>query len=492
VAKLAVKIKNKNTTKIKAKDKINNFTVRVYSNILDEVENKFDLSAGEASKYRLSSGLLMVDWICSGGLVAGMTTVAGPEQSGKSTLTMGAIYSGIQAGIPIIGHFDAEGTAQSDPDYAAAIYRVKSLDEIYGKRINNEWQIIPKVRYWDTTILEKYFNSMVRMLSGLPDKMYNRETDQWYLRIALTGTLAKRQAQFLKIGDIDDKLSNKNFAWIATDNVYPQALIVPDSYVTFLSEDVEEKEEMGGGLAAQARDFALHLKRVVGKFRRKQVAVFGTNQLRERPGMVMGPRIYEPGGNALKLYSSVRLAATPRAAPDKWRHDKKISQFSTEPSVEGAGEDAYAWKHIKNTKNKTGTPWQECWTRVWIRDCESRGRGFDVVYDTATFLITIGLAREGQRHKIEFIKSDLHALSGKTLTWFEFKTLIIAEEYKSPMAVANAKKLINKLGRGKDIKLRQWCFNLLRTGKAMELSNANNNAMRERRKAKPLRDLEAD
>lgn len=466
---------------------LNKIMERIYTNTLDGVEKQFDLGSSDSAKYRLSSGLLMGDFISGGGFSYGMTTVFGPEQSGKSTYTMTGIRSAIKQRVPLIAHFDAEGTAQADPDFAAAILRVKSLDEIYGKKIGGEWSIPPLVRYWDTTIIEKYFDSLVRLLNRIPDKLYLRERDEWFLRVALQGSEGKRQAPFLELGEADNKLSDKQFAWIPTKNPYPQALIVPDSYVTFLSENIDENEEVDGGLAEQARSFAKHLRRVVGKFRRKQVAVFGANQLRERPGVVMGPKTYEPAGNALKLYSSMRFAMTPRATPNSWRTQKlKTSQYSEEPSVEGRGTDAYAWKHIKNVKNKFGTPWMECWSRVWIRDRHSRGRGFDPVFDTAEFLRTIGLAEFGQKHAIKFNKSDLHPFSGKTLSWEEFKTLIVAEEWSDPDVVRAA----GKITKGKEINLRAMCFDLVRSGKAMQIYNDNLSSASNKRKDK-LVDLEA-
>ena len=461
-----------------------NLAANIYAKVLDETEKAYDLTGSDATKDKLSYGLLVMDLISNGGLIAGMVTASGPEQSGKSTLTMTAMRSGIKLKIPFIAHCDAEGTAQTDPDYAAAILRVKSLDEVYGQKLNGVWRLPPKVRYWDTTILESYFDSLVHTLNRLPDKIYSREREQWFLRIAREGRYAKRQAAFIKLGEPDGKLSNKQYIWIATDNPYPQALIVPDSYVTYLSEDIDEKEEMSDALSIQARDFAKHLRRIVGKFRRKQVVVFGVNQQRERPGMVMGPKIYEPGGNALKLYSSVRYILTPRAVPEKWRHDKKFSQYNLEQSVEGDGDDAYAYKHIKNIKNKAGTPWLECWTRVWVKDRRGQGRGFDPVYDTAQFLFMTGLAIEGKHHAIQFAKSDLHPFSGKLLSWQEFKALIIAEEYRSEAAIHIANKVLRRVkGGGDAIKLRALCFRWIRNGKAMELLNSNVTKTAKRREA---------
>jgi len=445
-----------------------NKSMLLYTGILDGIEKDFDLAASEASRDRLSSGLLVVDLISGGGLVPGMVTVSGPEASGKSTLTLTAIKSAMRSDIPIINHYDAEGTAQSDPDYAAACMGVASLREVYGEKINGVWRLPPRVRYWDTTILEKYFNSVVRTLNRIPDKMYSAERKRWYLRVARTGPDGKRQEKFLALGEADAKLSDKHFAWIPTDNPYPQALIVPDSYVTFLPEDVDTEEQATNAMAEQAREFAKHLRRIVGKFRRKQVVVFGVNQMRERPGVMYGPTTYEPAGNALKLYSSMRFAINARAVPQNWRQSgSKTSQYSEENSVEGNGADQYAYKHIRVIKNKTGTPWQEGWIRIWIKDRRGKGRGADPVFDTAQFLLMTGLAQVNRR-EIKFAKGDeLPAFAGKRLTWDDFKALIIAEEYKSPAAVERAGKLSK--GQKADMRLRRACFNLLRNGKALQL-----------------------
>src|SRR5271168_2375936 len=98
-----------------------------YTSMLDDIERKLGTTGGDMSNQRLSTGMLTVDLIMGGGLVPGMTTIAGMEASGKSTLMMSALRSAVASKIPIIHYLDAEGSV--DPRYTTSILRVKSLTE---------------------------------------------------------------------------------------------------------------------------------------------------------------------------------------------------------------------------------------------------------------------------------------------------------------------------------------------------------------------------
>jgi RecA/RadA recombinase len=463
------------SNKVSRKPSSNLIEVRrqLYINVLDEVEQQFDLGGSDPAR-RLSTGSLVQDLIIGGGLVSGMTTLFGPEASAKSTAELNILYSGVQAKIPIIAHFDAEGTATSDPNYAGAIYRVRNLEQIYGKRVDDKWIIPPKVRYYDGTILEPTYGAMLYILNRIPDKFYRPERNGWFLRIKNND---KRIARFLKAGDIDSRLSDKQYTWISTDDDRPQALFGVDSYPVLLPESIDEREEddSSEAMATQALAYAKVLRKIVGRFKRKQCIVAGVNQLRDRPGVMYGSPIYEPCGNALKLYSSVRNQFSSRYAPKNWRA-KGQSQYSIEPSVEGRGEDHYAYKFIKNAKNKTAPPWKEGWVRVWIKDTHGVGRGFDVVFDTAYFLEMLGLAKiQGNFQSIKFNRRMDHELAGKQLRWLDFKAQIIGEEYPNSKLVVDVRK---------PLKLRAWCSKLLRDGKSAELLQTYETELIERRRTK--------
>jgi RecA/RadA recombinase len=471
-------------SKRKAKEpkiSVASFRRKLYSSVLDEVEKKFDLTGSDPAK-RVSTGLLVQDLICGGGLVSGMTTNFGAEASAKSTSSMHFMHSCIQTKIPIICHFDGEGTATSDINYAAAIYRVNKLEEVYGKKVNDEWVIPSKIRYYDGTVLEPTYGAMLHILNRIPDKLYRAEQDQFYYRLRVGD---KRLGRFLKMGDIDSKLSDKKFIWIPTEDRYPQAAFCMDSYPVFNPESLEDHDEddSSEAMASQALAYTKSLRRVVGRFKRKQVIVFGLNQLRQRPGQMFGNPNYEPCGNFLKLNSSIRNEFSSRYVPKEWRA-KGQAQYSVEPSVERRGEDNYAYKYIKNVKNKTAPPWMEGWSRVWVKDATGVGRGFDMVFDTAQFLQMIGLAKIQSNFKsIKFHRKMDHELAGKQVVWADFKTHILMEEYPDGKYMHHVHK---------PIKLRAWCKKLMQSGKAVQIMQNSAVERMERKKRGADDDMESD
>ena len=211
----------------------------------------------------------------------------------------------------------------------------------------------------------------------------------------------------------------------------------------------------------------------MGKLRAKRAIIFGVNQIRKAPMVMFGPSEYEPCGEALKFNSSVRHWIGSRAVPNEWRSDAKNSKVSVEPSVEGKGEDQYAYKFISNKKNKTYTPFLECWSRVWIRDGKGKGRGLDTVFDTAQFLFNTGIAKRGRKNMVEFtkMKDKLHPLNGMTLDWLDFKTLIIAEEFKDKEVIEKAAKIYKRCKLDKPFYIRKWAFSIIKDGTASTLMN---------------------
>ena len=178
-------------------------------------------------------------------------------------------------------------------------------------------------------------------------------------------------------------------------------------------------------------------------------------------------------GTALQLATSCRLWSYHRAVPKEWRHDAKVGAFCEEDSVEGDGVDHYQYKYIRNKKNKTATPFLDCWIRIWVRDRKGKGRGIDPVFDTAQFLFSTGLARRGRSNSIEFVQSNSnpHPLGGKTLTWADFKLLVLAEELNNKTVREAADPLRKKLKLDPKYKLRAWCFKIMRSGTASALMN---------------------
>ena len=85
------------------------------------------------------------------------------------------------------------------------------------------------------------------------------------------------------------------------------ALVVIDS-VAALVPKAELEGQMGDQtVGAQARMMGQALRKIVGNLRQAGASCLFTNQLRERIGVIYGPKETQPGGRALKFYASQRL-----------------------------------------------------------------------------------------------------------------------------------------------------------------------------------------
>ena len=203
---------------------------------------------------------------------------------------------------------------------------------------------------------------------------------------------------------------------------------------------------------------------------------------------------YEPGGEALKFYSSVRLQSRPRAVPSGWDQGvtdtgNKTSEFGQERSVVGRGKDKYAYIYIKNTKNKVGTPLLGTWMRIWYSDGNSRPHGYDPVFDTFTYLKMTGRIAGKRKDKRGFkILLDVPELKGKAFTWEEFKLLIVASEFPKMKIFVPAKKdkleerIVSEYAlshfkfKGKIPDLRKALFKEVKSGECYNLVNNSTSA----------------
>jgi recombination protein RecA len=85
------------------------------------------------------------------------------------------------------------------------------------------------------------------------------------------------------------------------------ALVVVDS-VAALTPKAELEGAMGDQMVGlQARMMGQAMRKLAGHVREAGATVLFTNQLRERVGVVYGPKETQPGGRALKFYASQRL-----------------------------------------------------------------------------------------------------------------------------------------------------------------------------------------
>jgi recombination protein RecA len=85
------------------------------------------------------------------------------------------------------------------------------------------------------------------------------------------------------------------------------ALVVVDS-VAALVPKAELEGQMGDQtVGLQARMMSQALRKLAGNLRQSKATCLFTNQLRERIGVIYGPKETQPGGRALKFYASQRL-----------------------------------------------------------------------------------------------------------------------------------------------------------------------------------------
>ena len=427
--------------------------------VLDKIERVADVNSGtlDLKAQRVSTGTLCKDLILNGGLTGGgWYTNFGQEQCAKTTDAVITLFNMVAAGVPIAALWDYEGS--TTPEYQESMLQTNnikmSVSDVFGLRDphTGKWIKAPKVRLYQEGIAERFFDWLASLLRKLPDK--KKMGDQWYLIYPFT-----KENQALLKGKYDAAYFRefKKFR-VKAANGLPQAVVVVDSYPGMLPED-KDVDDPNGAVGAQARMFADQIKRVKGKLKPKNVIVYGVNQLRLRP-MAKGDPEYETGGEALKIFSDVRLKLVSRAlssVPGAWA---KSGRFEEEQSVEGKGKDIYRYVHVRAHKNKLGTPNLETWIRLWTQDRKGRGRGIDPVWDTYWFLKETGQL-SGQRNKIK-LHIDGKEAATKAVTWLTFKEMVLGDKED----VTNAFQVA---GMGKPYKIRDLCFKQLAAGKAQEL-----------------------
>ncbi len=432
--------------------------------MLDVMEKQENLTAGSTQKVKISTGLLVLDLILGGGLTTGSwVTFFGGEQSSKSTLSMAQLaQAATEDLIKVLMYFDFEGSYSSD--YMMAI--AKSLGykgditDLFGVQ-DDEGNYVKKarIRRYSANVAEKFFNMVYRLEKSLPDKLYKK--GKWWFVYDDT----KENAKYKKHAN-PKMLQKTKRIWIEAPNDAPQALIVVDSYPAMLPEKMDD-EEGKNGIGAQARMFSEQLKRIKGRMEAKGIIIMGINQLREKPMVMYGPTEYEPGGQALKFFSDVRLKMASRAAPQGEPRKKNSSSIVEEPSIEHKGcLDTYRYVNVKAIKNKLSSGSDmDCWLRIWVRDGEGQARGYDPVWDTAEFLRSIGVMT-GSRDKlvIDWAPLKIKGLDDKQkMKWVDFKKLVTGDKKR-------VLKVLSETGyEGKAFNLRKKLFELVKSKKAQKM-----------------------
>ena len=355
----------------------------------------------------------------------------------------------------------------TDPNYLSNIIKTggygMDIKNVFGIRDENgAWVVKPRVRYYAEGVAEKFFDYLASLERKLPDKIQiNKE---WFYvfdaKVSVKGKLVVNKAAYAAVGDHYDKkyLARTGKLRVPAVDGTLQAVIIVDSYPAMLPERLDV-DDPGAGMAAQARMFSEQLRRVKGRLKAKRIAVVGVNQLRKAPGVMYGSPEYEPGGEALRFYSDVRLRVFPRALSGVPGNPKGKGMIEEEASIaKKGGKDTYRYIHIRAIKNKLSVPYIEGWLRLWITDCEGEARGFDPVWDTYQYLSMTGQV-SGKRSNLRL------ALVGKetrlTISWLEFKALIAGSQEQKV-------SVYKKLGL-KPFNLRVFCKKQLHKGPGMDL-----------------------
>lgn len=419
----------------------------------------------------MSSGLLALDLALGGGIRPAWYTMAGGEQSAKTTSAITIMGASVKEGVPIVSFSDYEGSSSNSLPYLQSIMKgigaSSSLSELFGKKDGNtgKWVVRPKVRYRTETLGEKFFDFMAEVLRTLPDKRFIN--NQWWYVFDDT------KPNKARLGDSVDNSMAKKYGkglWVPAPDGKLQAIFLVDSYPA-MNPSANDDDEANNSLALQARMFSKHLPRVKGRMAQKMVAVIGVNQIRAVPMAMYGPKEQEPGGTALKFYSDVRLKNTSRGSGyPLWAKTFDKEYFENEKSVNLEGTDRYRYIHAKAIKNKLGVPQRQVWYRLWHADAGGEARGFDPFFDTMFYLRETGQLTGSGRDKLT-LKLDGLDVPKKPIKWLTFKRWVLGTR--------DEMKAISAEYGFKPMSLRAFCFKQMATGKAESLYTAHHNSKAE-------------
>jgi RecA/RadA recombinase len=442
----------------------------MYSETIDAVSRRQNFDSDLLEDVPpMSTGILALDLVEGGGIRPAWYTHFGPEQSCKTTGALHIMTAGINANIPIIGLADYEGSTRNSKPYVGNILRTCgakiSVKEVFGKRDKEtgRWLVKPRIRYRSETIGEKFFDWLHDLLLKLPDKKFI--AGQWWL-VFEDNKLNKAKLSGAPINSSMAKKYGPGL-WIEAPDGALQALIMVDSYPAMNPSSNDKEDEGDKSLALQARMFSKHLPRVKGRLTSKMVAVIGINQLRAVPMAMYGPKESEPGGQALKFYSDVRIQWTPLASNLPFNPKFDVDdRREHEPSVDSDGTDRYRYVRFKAIKNKLWTPGRKGFVRLWEEDGKGDARGFDPFFDTIFYLRETGQLT-GKNRKNMYLNLSGLGEGKKVISWQQLKEWVLGD--KKIMTEHSV-----RLGY-KPMNLRSFCFRQMTSGVAEKLYVAKRN-----------------
>lgn len=328
----------------------------------------------------VSTGSLCLDKILGGGIPGSrIVGISGQERSGK-TLLATQIGANQVSERRFLNYMDAEGS--TDPIFLAA--RGIDFDKYRGAR-NKANELKPGevdyVNFYQPSTVEQIANYIHTVCSVLPD---NRNPDK------------------------------------------PFCIYVLDSVVALITDDIDENIIDANKMAMHAKAYATYLPVINSDLVKSGSTLIYTNQLRQKPMATKWENpTYEPAGDALKFFASVRLMLNP-AKPKLGDKDHPFLEKEVIPGVaprEGGvweeshidrqgnilGLDRYVYTGIKTIKNKIFTPFQKCWMRIQFEENGFTGHGLDPVFDIFTFLMDEGYIAASKSDKGKNLKGRYDA-----------------------------------------------------------------------------------
>lgn len=445
----------------------------MYAGIVDNIDKSLNLRKGNARMLKpISTGLLVPDYVTGGGINSTFTMISGEKASGKTTLSMMGLAASVRANVPLVIMIDAEGTISLD--YSESVFQSFDIGDVFENG---------RARYYNNNIIEDVSAYLAGIVRKLPDKVYLEEEKTWAYAVPKGPNGTEMVARLEKAGLKPDRklsASGSGKTWyFPTSYDGSEAVVIVDSWAAMIPRSLDETEgDLAGGMAVNARAFSKELPRFVGSLKQKGIAVWSINQLRNDPGVRYGDPLKEKGGEALQFAAGIMCRTYSRAVPQGLVRDKEAYGLEIEPSItKKGGHDRYAWKQFVNTKNKFGRPFLKGYMRVWVADAEGKARGFDPVQDTMEFLSLTGQI-SGPRKKLKItlrpgVKAppSLAFLDKRTLTYMEFKLLILAAHMKGNAELVKQSKATFKTDRAPD--LRAHLFKQLREDKTLWASQVS-------------------
>lgn len=181
-------------------------------------------------------------------------------------------------------------------------------------------------------------------------------------------------------------------------------IIVVDSVAALVSKNELDGQMGDTTVGLQARMMSQAMRRLTGAISKSQCVVLFTNQIREKIGVMFGSPETQPGGRALKFFSSVRMDI------------RRIGQIK-----ESSGKVVGNRTRIKMVKNKVAPPFTES--------------EFDIMYN------------EGISHSGSLVDLGVeHNILEKKGSWISYKGEMVGQGREAAKtAIQEDKKLADEL-----------------------------------------------